>query len=170
MRDERACPLVLANRHHPPAGTARLCLLDRASFRRDGRRVEIDRLAGCEKLLERPLIHPYVAFQPCLEPPDGKASCRLIYRYANVGCHFAFSRPIAFPACSPAHANVDLHDCQLTFGRTEALSSVSPEFCGKCTRGETRRCSKVSRFPFGDPVERRIEFPTFPCYFLLLGQ
>jgi len=24
--------------------------------------------------------------------------------------------------------------------------------------------------PVWDPVERRIEFPTFPCYFLLLGQ
>src|SRR5258706_10692644 len=38
------------------------------------------------------------------------------------------------PGFAPVHANVGLHDCQLTFGRTEALLSVPPEFCGTFTR------------------------------------
>src|SRR5258707_2531435 len=38
------------------------------------------------------------------------------------------------PGFAPVHANVDLHECQLTFGRTEALLSVPPTFCGTFTR------------------------------------
>src|SRR5207237_8537017 len=80
--------------------TAGPYLLERAPCRSDGRRVEINRLTRCEKLLERRLVHPYVALQACLEPPNGKAPCRLIHRYSDVGCHFAFSFacPVAFPA------------------------------------------------------------------------
>src|SRR6266850_645648 len=72
------------------------------------------------------------------------------------------------PGFAPAHANVDLHDCQLTFEQREALLSVPRASCATCTLRDGAYRPAGSRS--GDPVERRIEFPTFPCYFLLLGQ
>src|SRR3989442_10634073 len=95
--------------------TACLYLLDPAAFCRDGWRVEINRFTGCEKLLERPLIHPYVAFQTCLEPPNGQAPCCLIHRYSNVGCHLhsPLSSVVITPGLPPAPAKSYLHGHQL---------------------------------------------------------
>src|SRR5258706_5983309 len=142
-----------------------LSLLDRVSFRRDGRRVEVNRFARCEKLLERPLVHPYVAFQARLEPPNGQASCCLIHRYSNVGSHLHSPNSIvSTPGLPPAHANVHLHAHQLSFARGPGLLSLPLHCSGIVTPGRGgRRAGSRS----GDPSKGALNFTllfTFPCY------
>src|SRR5258706_15664388 len=63
------------------------------------------------------------------------------------------------PGFAPAHANVDLHDCQLTFEQREALLSVPPASCATCTLrdGAYRRAGS----PFWGPLRRRIGISPF---------
>jgi hypothetical protein len=49
------------------------------------------------------------------------------------------------PSFVPAHANVDLHDCQLTFGERLALLSLPLAFCGIFTLGREGGATGATR-------------------------
>src|SRR5882762_11071301 len=69
--------------------------------------------------------------------PRAVSSTAILILHAISRSPFAY--PICVPGFGPADANVDLHECQLTFGQREPLLSVPPASSGICTPREEGR-------------------------------